>query len=81
MSLLEGDFYLNSGKPACMCSIAQLEFLCRQMEGDSREWKMATCFCGGEEWGQMTEMRQGEKLVRAPLKEVNPSIFSLEKML
>lgn len=64
MSLLEGDFDLGSGKPACLCSMAQLGFLCRQVVGDSKEWGMATCCCGGEEWGQMKDMRHGEKLVR-----------------
>lgn len=33
MSLLEGDFYLSSGKAACVCSLAQLEFLCREVGG------------------------------------------------
>lgn len=82
-TLLEGDFYLSSGKPACMCSMAQLEFLCWQVVGDSKEWGMATCCCGGEDrWRRWDRERNwSEKMLRAPLQEVNALIFSLENIL
>lgn len=51
-------------------------------EGVGGQQGVATCYFGGEEWGQMEGTRDrernwSEKMLRAPFQEVNPLVFSL----